>query len=285
MHIITKILVVFAAVLSLALAALTSVYALNADSFVSALSDKVAEADAANALYETQSSQFAEQASRMESQLRGRDETIADLNSDLARLEGELTTLEIRAKEATDSAAQVKRQIGDLGKTTDTQAAIVETLTSEVRALREQNLNIREQNIDLLARLNDIETENEILNQTKRALEVTIADLQAQIDGTASTTLAGGPSGTPTAISGPPVIGRVSAVREVNGQRFAEINLGSRDRVRQNSKLFITREDRWLADLVIVQTDIQSAVGRVDVLGRNGVEVREGDVVLSSLGG
>ncbi|MEM1072363.1 MAG: hypothetical protein AAGB48_11480 [Planctomycetota bacterium] len=287
MHIITKILVVFAAAFSLALAALTSVYALNADSIVSAYNDKNAEALQATANYELQSSQFADLQAELNSQLRSKDEEIADLDRERAALESEIIQLQIAAKEANDRAARIERQIGDLSKTADTQATFVQTLTGEVSTLREEGLDIKNQNIDLLARINDLESENDVLTQTNRALQVTIADLQSQLDG--GPTIAGGgaaaPPDSPAVISGPPVFGRVQAVREVNGQLLAEVDLGSRDRVRENSKLFITRNDRWLADLVIVRTDIQSSVGRVDVLGRTGIEIREGDIVLSSLGG
>lgn len=287
MHIITKILVVFAAAFSMALAALTSVYALNADKVVAGYEDLDVKAREAKAQYDLQSSQFADERADLQAELAAKNADLNDLRSERARLESELTALQIAAKQAQDGAARVERQIGDLGKTADTQATIVQTLTNEVRTLRETGLAIKEQNIDLLARLNDLESENDVLTQTNRALQVTIADLQTQLDGgttTASTSLPGEVVPA-TVISGPPVMGRVQAVREVNGQLLAEISLGSRDRVRENSKLFITRDDRWLADLVIVRTDIQSSVGRVDALGRTDIEVREGDVVLSSLGG
>ncbi|MGP1273560.1 MAG: hypothetical protein ACTS22_09525 [Phycisphaerales bacterium] len=286
MHIITKILVVFAAACSLGLAALTSVYALNADRVVSALQDKEAEARAAKSNYELQSSQFADERADLQAQLAAKDELINDLRNARSQLESELTTLRIAAKQAQDGAARVERQIGDLGKTADTQATIVQTLTAEVRALRDEGLTIKNQNIDLLARLNDLESENDVLTQTNRALQVTIADLQAQLDGGPRVaTPTGGTAAPAAAMSGPLVMGQVRAVREINGQLLVEIDLGSRDGVRENHKLFITQDDRWLADLVIVQTDIQSAVGRVDTLGRQGVEVQVGDVVLSSLSG
>lgn len=285
MHIITKILVVFAAAFSMALAALTSVYALNADKVVAGYEDLDVKAREAKAQYDLQSSQFADERADLQAELAAKNADLNDLRSERARLESELTSLRIATKQAQDGAARVERQIGDLGKTADTQATIVQTLTNEVRTLRETGLAIKNQNIDLLARLNDLESENDVLTQTNRALQVTIADLQGREDGPDFPVRRDGERPEAVAISGPPVMGRVQAVREVNGQLLAEITLGSRDRVRENSKLFITRDDRWLADLVIVRTDIQSSVGRVDALGRTDIEVREGDVVLSSLGG
>jgi archaellum component FlaC len=284
-HILTKILVVFAAVLSLALAALTSTYALNADKIASAYQDKDGEAKAVNAKLELQSSQFAQERIDLETRLRNKDEQIAQLDGQRRTLESQLAERSIAAKQAQDSAARIERQIGDLGKTTETQASLIDSLTGEVRTLRDENLAAKNQQIDLLARLSDLETQNDVLTQTNRALQVTIADLQSQLDGGPAIAQTSGAAAAPQPVSGPLVRGTVQAVRRVNDQFLAEINLGERDRIRDNAKLFITRDGEWLADLVIIKADIQNAVGRVDTLGRAGIEIRKGDTVLSSLGG
>ncbi len=281
MHILTKILVVFAAGLSLALAALTSTYALNAKTITDSYVSKDNEAKQANANYELQSSQFADERADLLARIQSREADLADLDQQRLTLLSQLEELRIQAKQAEDARARVERQIGDLGKTADTQAALIESLTGEVRTLRDENLTAKEQQIDLLARLNDLENQNDVLTQTNRALQEVVVDLQNEAgdpSGSGDTALSG-----PLELDGPVVRGRVRAVRSSDGQQYAEIDLGTRDRVRENVKLFVTRDGRWVADLNIVRADIQTAVGRVDPLGRTNVEVREGDIVLSSL--
>lgn len=282
MHILTKILVVFAACFSLALAALTSTYALNADKVTEGFNNKVAEADQAQANYELLSSQTSDQIAAHQAANLALQEELSDLNQQRLALLSQLEETRIAAKQAEDARARVERQIGDLGKTADTQAELLKSLTGEVRQLRNENLDAKTREIDLAARLNDLENQNDVLIQTNRSLQEVIADLQSGEDRDP------GPGKSPIAsdprpIDGPLVRGKVRAVRSANGQQFAEIDLGTRDRVRENAKMYVTREGRWLADLNIVRVDIQSAVGRVDSLGKVGIEIREGDIVLSSL--
>lgn len=282
MHILTKILVVFAAVLSLALAALTSSYAMNRDSITDAYKSAIADRDKAKANYNTQSSQFAEERQKLQSE-------ITKLNGDMQRLlnekretESQVAALRLEARAAVDRADSVTRQIADLGKTTDTQAELITSYTGEVRALREESLAIRNENIALLDRINDLESQNEVLIQSNRSLQVTIAELQQQEitgpTGPGPVTL-----GDPQALQGDLVVGRVREVRTSNGQQYAEVDLGSRDRMRENVKLHITRNGQFVANLVVIRTDLQSSVGRVDTLGNAQAEVRPGDMVLSSL--
>ncbi|MEL7484357.1 MAG: hypothetical protein AAFN41_08370 [Planctomycetota bacterium] len=283
MHILTKILVVFAAGLSLALAALTSTYALNAKTITESYNAKVDEAKEANANYELQSSQFADERANLQDDINASRSALADLDQQRLSLLSQLEELRIQAKQAEDARARVERQIGDLGKTADTQAVLITSLTDEVRTLRDENLTGKTQRIDLLARLNDLENQNDVLTQTNRALQEVVAGFQNEAStGNAARDADAGVGGL-RELDGPPVRGRVRAVRSSDGQQFAEIDLGTRDRVRENVKLFITRDGRWVADLNIVRADIQTAVGRVDALGRTNVQVREGDFVLSTL--
>lgn len=281
MHILTKILVVFAAVLSLALAALTSSYAMNRDSITDAYKSAIADRDKAKANYNTQSSQFAEERQKLQQQVNDLQDQLGRVENSRREVESQLAALRLEARGAVDRADSVTRQIADLGKTTDTQAELITSYTNEVRALREESLAIRNENIALLDRINDLESQNEVLIQSNRSLQVTIAELQDQATGeVASASITGG---EPQALQGDLVVGKVREVRTSNGQQYAEVDLGSRDRMRENVKLHITRNGQFVANIVIIRTDLQSSVGRVDTLGNAQAEVRPGDTVLSSL--
>jgi len=280
-HILTKILVVFAAVLSLALAALTSSYAMNRDSITDAYKSAIADRDKAKANYNTQSSQFAEERQKLQQQVNDLQDQLGRVENSRREVESQLAALRLEARAAVDRADSVTRQIADLGKTTDTQAELITSYTGEVRALREESLAIRNENIALLDRINDLESQNEVLIQSNRSLQVTIAELQDQATGeVASASITGG---EPQALQGDLVVGKVREVRTSNGQQYAEVDLGSRDRMRENVKLHITRNGQFVANIVIIRTDLQSSVGRVDTLGNPQAQVRPGDTVLSSL--
>ncbi len=282
MHILTKILVVFAAVLSLALAALTSSYAMNRDAITEGYNNAVADRDKAKANYNTQSSQFAEERQKLQASVNDLQDQLGRVQNSKRDVESQLADLRLQARSAGDRADSVTRQIADLGKTVDTQAELITSYRTEVQALRQESLSIRNENIALLDRINDLESQNEVLIQSNRSLQVTIAELQAQENTGGAVTSASG-STDPQALIGDLIVGRVREVRTNNGQQYAEIDLGTRDRMRENVKLHITRNGDFVANLVVIRTDLQSSVGRVDTVGDPSVQVRPGDMVLSSL--
>ena len=59
---------------------------------------------------------------------------------------------------------------------------------------------------------------------------------------------------------------------------LVKINLGSNDRIRENQKLFVSRGKDFVANLVILKTDMRFAIAKVDTLSRK-VEVQNGDAV------
>jgi len=281
-HILTKILVVFAAVLSLGLAALTSSYAMNRDAITGSFNDAVAARDKATANYEAQSSDFSSQRSELGTQIKSLENETISLQSGKRDAESKLAELRLEARSASDRADSVMRQIGSLGETVDTQAGIIGSNNTELRRTREDALKTREQNIALLDRINDLESQNEVLTQSNRSLLESITEMQDNEQnggfGVAAASIT-----EPRTLAGDLVVGRVREVRSNNGQQYAEVDLGTRDRLRENTKLHITRNGNFVANLIIVRTDLQSSVGLVDTIGDNSVQVRAGDIVLSSL--
>ncbi|GAB5495277.1 MAG: hypothetical protein Phyf2KO_03570 [Phycisphaerales bacterium] len=283
MHILTKILVVFAAVLSLGLAALTSAYAMNRDMITSSFNDMKAQRDKADALYETQSSQFAEEKTTLNSQIQTLQNELSQAQNANREVESQLAGLRLDARTAADRADSVTRQIADLGKTVDTQSKLITSMREEQRKLRTDAQKAREQLIASLDRVNDLESQNEVLTQANRALQESVVELQEIANNGGTATADAGTVGEPRPISGNLISGRVREVRSNNGQQYAEVDLGTRDRLRENTKLHITRNGEFVANLIIVRTDLQTSVGRVDTIGDNTVQVRPGDIVLSSL--
>jgi uncharacterized coiled-coil DUF342 family protein len=280
-HILTKILVVFAAVLSLALAALTSSYAMNRDAITDGFNNAIAERDKAKANYNTQSSQFAEERQKLQQQINDLQDQLGRVTNAKREVESTIAELRLQSRSAEDRADLVTGQIAELGKTADTQAELITSYRNEVQQLRRESLDIRNENIALVDRINDLESQNEVLIQSNRSLQVTIAELQQQASG--ETVAASAGSNEPQALRGDLIVGRVREVRTNNGQQYVEIDLGTRDRMRENVKLHITRNGDFVANLIVVRTDLQSSVGRVDTVGDPSVQVRPGDMVLSSL--
>lgn len=290
MHILTKVLVISAAVLSVFLAALTIAYATNADRITSQFqaerNDKVAAMSALNAT----KSEAGEEQARLNAQIEQLSRDLAGRTADVNRLEAASTTLQSEKAKALADYQSLQAKISELGETAKTQASLITSYRDEVTGLRKNELTYRQQALEMDDRLSDLESQREVLEQTVRALQEQLAEARTQQESLVAGATPGS-SSSPTArtaeafvSSGPLVSGRVEGVSKdaATGAMLARINLGSNDLLRENQKLFVGRGGEFVANVVVIKTDLKSSIARIDTLGR-AVEVREGDQVLSRL--
>lgn len=286
MHILSKIFVVFAAVLSILLAGLTMAFAVNADRIKADYANEQSRRQAAvDALASTESG-FSSERSRLQQQL-------ADLNNSLAAKESEIRELqtsnarEIAAKrEAMSQRDEVSNKTKVLEETARTQSKLIDGYRTEVTSLRDNEIQFRRRELELEDRINDLESRREVLEQTLRSLQEQLTEVKnslAAAQGGVSTSASG--EATSTFVdSGPMITARVESVEKdpSSGAVFARINAGSNDRIRNNMQMYIGRGDEFIGHLIITQTDLNYAIGRIDTLGRK-VEVKTGDTVLSRI--
>lgn len=274
MHIVTKILVVLAAVLSILLAALSVAYTANAERIRNDYLSVKADAQAANTAKSISDSTYAQQVERLGDEMAALKSEIARLESDKANLQRDNSQLMARVKEAEVNADGVLARIDQLAATAETQANLLAAYRGEVTGLRENELRYAQREIDLADRINDLGGQLEVAQETNRALQEQIAELQ-RVTGTSGPALAQQAGSTPFRA-------RVTDVRRDPGSNamLASIDAGSNDRLRENMELTITRNNEFIGKLVLQTVYLNEAIGRVDFLGRSG-EVRQGDAVVS----
>jgi len=282
-HILTKVFIVFAAVLSLVLSVLTMAYAYNADSINSKYTDAMKAAATADTQLQKQRADFADTSGRQQQQLAEFQGLLADLEARNADLVRENTTLVSEKQKAENRALAIENQIGDSLQTTKAQASVIDSLRQDNSKLRESELSLRTASLELEDRVNDLASQNDVYQATLRALREQLA--AAQRDASMAMSGASGALGSdsPYEAAGPVIRGRVSRVStdSASGAPLIEVDIGSNDRVAENMKLHVGRgTSQFVATLVVVRTDLQSAVARVE-LTNNGAAVREGDLVVS----
>lgn len=288
MHILTKVLVISAAVLSVFLAALTIAYSTNAERIVSQFQTERNLRIATEAMLHGAKSQAGEEQARLNAQIEQLNRDLAARTADFNRLEAGITTLQGEKAKALADYQSLQAKIAELGETTKTQANLITSYRDEVTTLRKNELTYRQQALEMDDRLSDLESQREVLDQTVRALQEQLAEAQTQqeiargADGGVKPT--GARSTEPFVSSGPLVAGRVESVSKdaATGALLAKINVGSNDLIRENQKLFVGRGGEFVANLVVLKTDLGWSIAKIDTLGRS-VEVREGDQVLSRL--
>ena len=289
MHILTKVFVLFAAVLSIMMAALAISYSVNADRVIRDYRDAVARADGAVSALQAQGAANSLQTAAMKKDLDASQDELASRDADTRRLEASNSELRISLRQAEAARESISSKIAQLGVAVETQAKIIDEYKNRITRLTEAELNYRDEKIDLEKTLSDLESQVIVYEQNTRALKEQIEELRGMVN----TTSVAGTTNTgyqvPTEIAGAPIQGSIDEVRTdpASGETLVQINLGTNDRIRENSQLYIHRSNgstnTYLGDLVIVSVDLNHAVGRISYQVPS-QSIRTGDRVLSKLG-
>lgn len=285
MHILTKVFVLFAAVLSILMAALSISYTVNADRVVMDYRNAMARADqAANDRDSIRSSASQLVASKEEELNSARDE-LASRNADIRRLEAANSELRIGLRSAESARESITAKIAELGVAVETQARIIDEYKNELSRLRRAELDYRDERLDLEKQLSDLESQVIVYEQVKRALEEQLTEVRTTL---ASASTGGATNNAtriaPAEVPGPQIRGSVDQVTNdpATGQLLVKINLGSNDRVRENSRLYVHRGQTYLGELVVFQVDLNHAIARMSYTVP-GQDIRANDSVLSRL--
>ena len=217
------------------------------------------------------------------------DGTNDDLNRQLAaakasriQLDGDVVNLRADLAKEKASRAAIESKLAELGETAKTLTAIVQNYREENNTLRGNELSYRTRQAELDDRINDLVSQNDVLNQNYRALQEQIAEAKRAQE----QMLSGNKGGTdqPYVFTGSPINGRIEAVQmdPASKKMIAKISVGTNDRVAKNMKFFVVRGNSFLGNLVITEPDLKWSLGVVDTLGQP-VEVKEGDIVMSRL--
>jgi len=287
-HSFTKFFVVLAALLSLMVAALTITYSVNTQRIADQFRDVQRANEQAQIQLRTQAQAHTDEVASLRSELESRDREIAELRSDLNQQTLENQELIARVREAEAEAKAVQGRITQLGVTAETLTSLVENYREEVRTLRDQQLRNRNQRLDLEDRIADLASENQVFEDTIRALREQLAEARRAVQTAAAGNGAGNGQGDRVAagrtVPGPTIFGRVTDVRQAQAddRTLVEVNLGSNDQITEGTELYAVRGSDYVGTLVVDRVDLQSSVAYVRLTNRD-MQVREGDEIRSRI--
>ena len=283
MHAVTKILVVFCAILCLVLAALTMAFAANASAIKSGFVGERAGRIAADAAAKNEVAQFAQERVSAEERFRTLQGELASRAKEVSDLQSQRTTLIADLERATAEVASIRNQIAQLGATTQTQASVITNYHQEVTSLREEMLASSKREIELVDRINDLESAREVLEQNSRALKEQLEEAKLAVQN------AGRPGGgtsadEPRELGGPLIRARVvDVVKSPSGDDLVVISEGANRGLKTNALLHIVRGgDVFVGSVVITSVEPGQSVGRLNLYGKP-MSVQAGDTVLSRL--
>jgi predicted RNase H-like nuclease (RuvC/YqgF family) len=284
-HVLTKILVVFCAVLSLLLAALSMAYATNADRIKASIDSERALRLMAEGTAKEQVTGYATEKANLAKQLQAMEAERASLNQDLSNLRAERTDLRSQVERSKADADAIRNQISQLGATADTQAALIKNYRDEVTQLRDELVKASKREIELVDRVNELTGQREVLEQNARALKEQLEETKLSLQSAQSggTGLTGAAAVTePREFTGPLVRASVTEVTSSPTGDLVVINEGSNRGLKDNTLMHVLRGNDFVASITLIRVEPGTSVGRI-TLTRKGMQVLKDDIVLSRL--
>jgi hypothetical protein len=269
-HILTKIFIVLVSLLTAALVPLVVVYTKNEDNFKSRWESEQAKSAAAQGLLagERQSRTTAESAmllakQSLESRVAELQKESDQLHATLAQKDSELAIA--RAREGSFGA-----DLKVLANTNLANATLTNSLVNETRELRTQWVNTEKRLVELDERLRDALSQLEVADAARRALQ---EELQRMKDANAvamkkiDVYLTNyGDLDQQEMTKGP--VDRefeaiITSVERSKDKVLAEVNVGSRDGVKEGWELIIDNGGTFIGRLKIVDVDVNVSTGIV----------------------
>lgn len=283
MHIVTKILVVFAAVLAVLLSALTVAYAVNVNVVTNEYHAMSASNEATKSNAQQDNAAAAIEQARLKEDLQAAQQQVSAAQASVRDKEAQLFTLRGERDAARQELAAIKNNIAKFGETVSTMTALIETYRGEVTTLRDNELQYRRREIELVDRISDLDSQREVLEQTTRALQEELRSVQDRLASLPPDVIGLADLGARQPFE--PAIalkGRVVRTQQdpSTGSLMGEIDLGANNQVRENMKLMIVRNGQFIGYFIVTRTDLRSSIGRVDTLGKE-TTIQPGDEILS----
>src|SRR5690606_9916276 len=199
---------------------------------------------------------------------------IADRETRISDLQRERSDLLVERDRAIADATAIRNRIDQLVATANSQATLIKGYRDEVSALRTEQLAANRREIDLVDRINDLESQTEVLEQTARALREQLAEAQMALQTAMAS--GGGAAGATAArggvfeSTGPLIRGRITQIEKTPaGFDLAVIDVGSQSGIQENMLLNIVRGGTFVGTMVVTRADPRQAVGRIELVSRN----------------
>ncbi len=286
MHILTKVFVLFAAILSVLMAALAISYTASADRITRDYENAVAAKTAAENAEAANEAIYQRALGNKSNEIEGLRQQIAERDKALRELQGENAELAVEVRRAKNEVELISGRIAQFGVSLETQAKIIDSYRDELQGLRVAELRWQDEKIDINDKLSDYESRILVYEQTQRALREQLAAAQREIDNVRNGGSIASRTGltSPTEIGGPVVRGRVTGSRRSGtGETLIEVSLGQRDRVRNNTKLYLVRSGQYLGEMVVEESDVNWSVGKLLSTAGGGITIQQGDEVRTRL--
>lgn len=276
---LTKAFTLLVAFLAVLLVALVVPFIANTDDYAAQVQTLRGELGVARAAAEIRQGEIEAQQAAENERRAGLESENRQLTARITELQTQLIAAESKYNAEVQGKGQLTASVRTLTASNQQYAKLLETLQGQLRAALERNVDQGKQVIELtdtvLEKNNTLERlEREVRRYMERVQghEEQIAgfeQLWQQVPDELKLRLAGdGTDAGQAALVIPdvPIEGQILRVEKTAGDlTLVEINVGLRDRVQPGMKFIISREGRYLGDLVVSLMDEDVSAGRVEL--------------------
>jgi hypothetical protein len=296
---LTKVLIVLLTVFSLFLSGIVVTYVANADNYKKTASDNGQKLRAAEKVRD--SAQKGEEEAK-----KAADDLRKELGAKINDLEAQRTKLLAAVEDAKRQNDQLVQKITNMGDVVQTANATVKQQTSlfedaqkKVQALEAERIQrdkeLTETSNSLLEKVTIVaQLEDKVRQLTQENLDLgdRLNQYLVKFGKVATRPTTTVPAGSQAVRPAQPIlpIGTQAKSIGLTGQitavdlrsRLTEISIGTAAGVRQDMKFHVSRGDRWVADMLILEVLPDKAVGLLDLI-QPGLQPQVGDKVATNL--
>ncbi len=276
MSTLTKVLIVLLAISSIFLCGIVVTYVGNADNYKQQYDRLKADRDSFNSKVNSLNRQLEKlttEKKQAEDSLGGE---VSTLKQKYADLEGKLSNAEREKAQQLQEANKLASLVQDLSQTNDEQQKLLQQTLDELKRVQADQIRERKELnektdalVEKMAIIQTLETEQKRLLEEKALMQRRMNQLLGTRGQVVSTPAAVTPRRTVArpaqpAPTGGQLQGVITAVDLKNS--MASVSVGSADGVREGMKLHVTRGDEFVCDILIIDVDVEEAVGILELM-------------------
>jgi len=289
---LTKVLIVLLTISSIFLCGIVVTYVANADNYRQMYNKLRVQKDAAVENEKQAQKEFSNIKDEMDRQKTELGDEIATLDRKTGELETNLKEAERQKASLIEEAAKWKAITRDFYDTNDKQRQLLEDTLAKLKTIEAEQIQsdkeLKETTaalIEKMAIIATLEKQSKQLLEEKTALQNELDQLLQRTGKAVAPPVPVTPTKEKVRVAPPTVdIGLNGLITTVDlGNSLAEISIGAANGVKQNMRFHVTRADKFICDIVILDVEPEKAIGTLELMDVTKEQPKAGDNVSTNL--
>jgi len=289
---LTKVLIVLLTLSSIFLCGIVVTYVANAENYRQMYNRLRVQKDAAVESEKQAQKEFNNIKDEMARQKTERDKEKADLQIEVDQLTNDLDVAKRQTAALIEEAGKWKAITRDFYDTNDKQRQLLEDTLAKLKTIEAEQIQADKELNETTAALrekmaiiDDLEKQSKQLLEEKTDLQNRLDQLLQKAGKTVSAPVSVTPIKEKVRVAPPTVdIGLKGLITTVDMENsLAEISIGAASGVKPNMKFHVTRANKFICDIVILDVEPEKAIGTLELMDVTKEQPKAGDNVSTNL--